>query len=95
MVRGNRGRCRCRSGNRNRCLWGGLGGDRWNSGGRHLAGVFRLAFFLFDKVVTAGKLFYDCARRNRNEYAWGENGTEVTRTQKATLRLPVFDFIFI
>jgi len=69
MVGGNRGRSGSRSRSRNRCLWGRLRGDLGNSGGRHLAGVFRLAFFLFGKVVTAGKLFYDCARRNHNKCA--------------------------
>lgn len=39
-------------------LWGGLGGDVWNSGGRHVACVSLFAVFLFDKVVTAGKLFF-------------------------------------
>lgn len=59
MIGGNRGRSRGGRGSRNCYLGSRLGGDVWNSGGRHLAGVFRLAFFLFDKVVTAGKLFYD------------------------------------
>jgi hypothetical protein len=70
MIGGNRGRGGRRSGNRHRRLGGGLGGGNlWNSGGRHLAGVFCLAFFLFDKVVTADKLFYDCARCDRHECA--------------------------
>jgi len=55
---GNRGRSGSRRGNGDRCLRGRLGGNLGNGGGgRHLVGVFRLAFFLFDKVVTAGKLF--------------------------------------
>ena len=55
---GNRSRSGGRRGNGDRCLWSGLGGDLGNGGGgRHLAGVFRLVFFLFDKVVTAGRLF--------------------------------------
>jgi hypothetical protein len=74
MVRSNRGRSGCRSGHRNRCLRGGLGRDLWSSGGRHLTGVVCLAFFLFDKVVTADKLFDDCARGNRNEYARKHKG---------------------
>ena len=51
-----------------------------------IAGVFRLAFFLFDKVVTAGKVFYDCARRNRNEYAREKkrDGEDDTHTEGNT-----------
>jgi len=84
MIRGNRGRSGGRRGSRNRRLGGGLGRDLWSSGGRHLAGVFRLAFFLFDKVVTAGKLFYDWARCNRGEHAKKNRAEMMTRTQKAT-----------
>lgn len=98
MVRGNRGRSRCRSGHRDRSLRGGLGGrDLWNSGGRHLARVFCLDFFLFDKVVTAGKLFYDCARRNCNEYARKKkrNREYDTHTEGNTVTVVLGFFMFI
>jgi hypothetical protein len=87
MIRGNRrvDGGRGGGGGRNGRLWGGLGGGNlWNGGGRHVAGIFRFGFFLFDKVVTAGKLFYDCAGRNRGEDAEENTMGEMTRTQNLT-----------
>ena len=56
---------------------------------------FSFGFFLIRKVVTAGKLFYDWARCNRDEYARKNRTEDMTHTQKATPRLPLWDFIFI
>ena len=81
MVRGNRGRSGGGRGNGDRRLRGGNGGDLWNGGGRHLAGGFRLAFFLFDKVVTAGKLFYDWTRSDRDEFTRRELNGDDTHTE--------------
>ena len=63
-------------------LWGGLCGDLWNSGGRHVAGVFRFVFFLFDKVVTAGKLFYDWAKCNGEHAGKQLNRKDATHTEE-------------
>ena len=53
-------------------------------------------FFLFDKVVTAGKLFYDCARRNCNEYARKKkrNGEDDTHTEGNTATV-VFGIFYV
>lgn len=73
---------RSRSGRGHHRLWGGLGWDVWNTGGRHVAGGFLFVVFLFDKVVTAGRLFYDWARCNRSECAEEKfNGGGATHTE--------------
>ena len=96
MVRGNRGRSRCGSRNRSGRLCSGLIGDLWNRGGRrHLAGVFCLAFFLFDKVVTAGELFYGCTGEVRMGPQWGKlKGKDDTHTEGNTASVG-FGFFYL
>lgn len=96
VVRGNRRRSGGRRRNRNGRLGSGLGGDLRNSGGRHLAGVFRLVFFLFDKVVTAGKLFYDWARGRRNESGRKKHdGEDDTHTEGNTVTAGLGFYIYM
>ena len=96
MVGGNRRVNGGRSRSGHRRLWGWLAGNLWNGGGRHIAGVFVLIFFLFDKVVTAGKLFYGCARHNRDEKV-KENGNrkDATHTEDKTATADLGFYIYM